>query len=201
MTALSERVVRLHRALEAGGIPHAFGGAIALAFCVSNPRATADIDVNVFVSPDAVHDVFAVLPHGVVRGANDVAVARERGQLRLAWDDTPVDLFFAYHPFHHAAKSRSRTVDFLDERLPILDCGDLVVFKALFNRPRDWVDIDAVIESGGIELDDALGRLEDLVGRDSAQYRRLAMSGAPEADEFDVYRRVFGAPRGAEEDE
>jgi hypothetical protein len=195
VTTLSEKVSLLHRSLDAAGIPHAFGGAIALAFCTADPRATADIDVNVFLSPEAAPDVFAALPDGVAHRENDVAVARDRGQRRLDWETTPVDLFFAYHAFHTQAQSRSRAVGFLGEPLPVLDCADLVVFKAISNRPRDWVDIDAVIASGGAELEVALDRLEGLLGKDSAEYGRLEMTGSPQADGFAVYRRAFGTPR------
>jgi hypothetical protein len=45
---MSEKVVRLHRALERRDIPHAFGGAIAVDY-YRVPRATIDIDLNVFV--------------------------------------------------------------------------------------------------------------------------------------------------------
>ncbi len=48
---LTERVAALHAALRGAGIPHAFGGALALAFCTAEPRGTQDIDVNVFLPP------------------------------------------------------------------------------------------------------------------------------------------------------
>lgn len=37
---LSAKIVRIHRSLSAAGLPHAFGGAFALAFCSAEPRAT-----------------------------------------------------------------------------------------------------------------------------------------------------------------
>ncbi|MGQ0465928.1 MAG: hypothetical protein ACT4QG_11470, partial [Sporichthyaceae bacterium] len=44
---LLDKVVSIHEALDDAGIAHAFGGALALAFHVEHPRATADIDVNI----------------------------------------------------------------------------------------------------------------------------------------------------------
>jgi hypothetical protein len=44
---LAERIVILHRALEGAGIGHGFGGAVARAYYVQEPRATRDIGVNV----------------------------------------------------------------------------------------------------------------------------------------------------------
>ncbi len=49
MTTLVEKVVALSDALTTAGVPHAFGGAIALAYCTEDPRGTRDVDVNAFV--------------------------------------------------------------------------------------------------------------------------------------------------------
>lgn len=44
-----EKSLAIARALEHARIPHAFAGAIALAFA-AEPRGTIDVDVNLFVS-------------------------------------------------------------------------------------------------------------------------------------------------------
>ena len=63
--SLPDKVVALHHALEHGGIAHAFGGALALAY-YAEPRTTVDVDVNVFVTADHADDIAAVLaPLGV----------------------------------------------------------------------------------------------------------------------------------------
>ena len=49
MSALGERLLAVHDALDGAGMPHAIGGAIALGYCVVEPRGTRDLDVNVFV--------------------------------------------------------------------------------------------------------------------------------------------------------
>ena len=48
---LAQRISALRDVLDASQLDYAFGGAIALAFCVGEPRTTRGIDVNVFVSP------------------------------------------------------------------------------------------------------------------------------------------------------
>ena len=55
---LAERVVALDAALA--DVPHAFGGALALAY-YAEPRATIDIDLNVFVPAERFEDVAAPL--------------------------------------------------------------------------------------------------------------------------------------------
>ena len=51
MSALGDQLLAVHDGLDAAGIPHAIGGAIALGYCVLEPRGTRDVDVNVFVAP------------------------------------------------------------------------------------------------------------------------------------------------------
>ena len=58
--SLSEKVLLIEAALQAARIPHAFGGAIALAYYAA-PRGTENIDLNLFVSPDEVDKPLAHL--------------------------------------------------------------------------------------------------------------------------------------------
>ena len=84
---LAERLVALHETLRDAPVPHAFGGAIALAFWTLDPRGTRDLDVNVFVAAGEAGAVLARLPEGIVVPADaDEVIARE-GQMRLWWDD------------------------------------------------------------------------------------------------------------------
>jgi hypothetical protein len=63
------------------------------------------------------------------------------------WESTPIDLFFAYDPFHDAAARARRTVPFAGETIEVLAPEHLIVCKVVFNRPKDWVDIDAMLET------------------------------------------------------
>ena len=45
-TSLADKIVAIHQALDAAQLPHAFGGALALAWCTQRARGTIDIDVN-----------------------------------------------------------------------------------------------------------------------------------------------------------
>lgn len=44
--SLPDEIVAIHQALGAADVPHAFGGAIALAYW-GTPRYTHDVDVNI----------------------------------------------------------------------------------------------------------------------------------------------------------
>src|SRR5436305_7760219 len=109
---LAEKLVELHRALSRARLPHAFGGAIALAYMTRDPRGTNDIDVNVFVPATQAAHALAALPEGIEQPpATEDVIARD-GQIRLWWEGTPVDLFFNYAPVHDEAARNRRTVPF-----------------------------------------------------------------------------------------
>jgi hypothetical protein len=171
---LAERVLALDHALAP--VPHAFGGALALAY-YAEPRATIDIDINLFVAPDRYPDVADALRElGVDVDRADVSetVARD-GQVRVMWDDTPVDLFFAYDAFHDAAARATRTVPFGDAAIPILAGTHLMVCKAVFDRPKDWVDIDAMLDANApIDTAEVLRWVGRIAGDTDPRYERSA---------------------------
>lgn len=178
MSSLAERLVAIHESLSAAGLPHAIGGAIAYGFCVPEPRGTRDLDVNIFVTPDRAAEAFAALPAEVARPSVSVELAERDGQVRLWWADTPIDVFLNSLPFHDAVAKNIRHVPFAGRRIPVLGCTDLAVFKAMFGRPRDWVDIEAMVAAGRIEIDVATGWLQAMESSDAAQRMlRLAVAG------------------------
>ncbi len=149
-----EKIVAIEGALAAASIPHAFGGANALAY-YATPRATADIDLNVFVSSDRAAHVLAVLGAlGVgVAGASIVERIERDGQARIFWDRTPIDLFFAYDPLHASSLERRRRVAFGADWIHILSAEDLLVYKLIFDRAKDWRDIAEMIFASERPLD------------------------------------------------
>lgn len=173
MTQLGGKVLALHRALAARGIPHAVGGAIALAYAVDEARATHDVDINVFVSTDRAEEVLEALPAGVRVRAQDRETLSRDGQVRLRWAENPVDLFLSTVAFHDTAATRTRTVPFERGSIPILSATDLTVCKALYGRGKDWVDIEAMRDARSVDSDEALRWVADMLGADHPHYRRL----------------------------
>jgi len=174
---LSEKLLQIEAALVRQRIPHAFGGAIALAY-YGTPRATIDIDLNVFVSVARADAVLHAL--GALGADPPSAVERERlqrdEQARLLWEGTPIDLFFAYDPFHDSCLERRRVFPFGEgESLHVLSAEDLVVFKAMFDRDKDWRDIREVAFALGGELDrDYVWHwIERILGPDDPRHSRL----------------------------
>ncbi len=175
MTGVADRMLALHDSLRAAGFPHAIGGAIALGYCTLEARGTQDVDINVFVAPARTREVFAALPEGVRITGRDLEVAERDGQVRLLWDGTPIDLFFSVLPFHDEVERNIRHVSFGDRVIPVLDCTSLAVFKAMFARPRDWVDIEAMVEARSLDLGEAAQRVREMGGDDRRVERLTAL--------------------------
>lgn len=170
---LAEKLLAIHADLEACGFEHAFGGAIALAYWTEDPRGTSDIDVNVFVPVEAANAAVDALPTGIARGDADLRSIRDTGQVRLWWQETPIDLFFDYERLHKEAARHRRSVPFAGERIPVLGPIELAVFKAVFDRTRDWADIEAMVLAETLDVDAVRAHLVELLGPEDERLERL----------------------------
>ena len=144
-----EKVLAVHRALAAAGLPHAIGGAVALSI-YGAPRETVDIDVNVFVPPERRPEVRAALDP-------------------LPPDGHPVHVFYSHDPLHEEMAEKAREVPYAGATIPLVAPEHLVIRKAMLDRPKDWLDIEAILIAAGPL---------DLVAID-AWMRRLAGEGDP----------------------
>jgi hypothetical protein len=171
---LVQKIVSLHEMLDSAGIPHQFGGAIALSW-YRNPRATTDIDVNLTLPPEAAGPVLQMLSRlGVtVTSENRAAIALD-GQARLDWDGSYLDVFFATIELHMEMAERARLVRFGPVDIPILAPEDLIICKAVFDRPKDWLDIEEMLR-WGTKVDAAitLSWVGEILGPEAEQYARL----------------------------
>lgn len=170
---IPEQMVAIHRALSKHDLDHAFGGALALAWCTEQARGTIDVDVNVFVGPDRVADVLSALPNAIEVGDADTALLVRDGQARLWWGSTPVDVFLNTTRFHDEVASRVRWERFGRTDLPFLACEDLAVFKAFFNRTKDWADLEAMRDAGTLDVAKIAGTLATFLGSDDERIARL----------------------------
>lgn len=169
MTSLVEKILAVADALTGANIPHAFGGALALAYYTEDPRSTRDIDVNAFVPATNALPVLAALPPGVAIPPGTADRLASDGQIRLWWEDTPLDLFLDYAPLHARAARNIREVPFAGTTIRVLGPLELLVFKALYDRPQDWVDIATVVEAGAVDPRAVRRALVSLLGSDDAR--------------------------------
>lgn len=170
---LPDKVVAIDGALSRAGLPHAFGGALALAY-YAEPRATIDVDVNVFVEPTAAARVEAALsPLGVTPNPDRAALERG-GQARWRWEQTPIDLFFKNAPIHEAMAKWTRRVPFGEIQIPILSPEHLLLCKVAFDRPKDWLDIEQMLLlTPEIDVDEIEQWLERLLDTGDPRRPRL----------------------------
>jgi hypothetical protein len=171
--SLPEKIVAIHEQLDRAKTPHAFGGALALAY-YAEPRATIDIDVNVFLAPSDYPAVARTLASVGVENGVDPEIVRRDGQCRLHWKDTPIDLFFAYDELHDAMRRMTRREPFGETKIPVLAPEHLLVCKAVFNRPKDWLDIEQMLVCvDELDTQEVRGWLTRIVGPDDPRAERF----------------------------
>ena len=174
------RATDVHQRLLDAGIDNAIGGALALAYHIDDPRATQDIDIN--VSLPATHAVHAleVLPEDVPWDGQTLDRIREDDQVRIMWPvagqvPIPLDLFFAVDRFHDTVQERAISVPMLQSMVKVLSATDLAVFKALYDRSKDWPDIIAMRDAhdSALDIEDAAQWVTAIVGPDDSRVERL----------------------------
>jgi hypothetical protein len=172
---LPDKVIAIHEALQSAKISHALGGALALAY-YATPRATIDIDLNVFVPAERWREVIdALTPLGVATADLDATALERDGQCRLWWGDNAVDLFFSYDPLHEAMRKQVRRVPFGGTTVQILAPEHLAVCKAMFDRRKDWLDIEQMlIATDEVEIAEIERWLERMVGEKDPRLQHLA---------------------------
>jgi hypothetical protein len=159
--ALSRTAAEIARSvgdeLERQGFRYAIGGALALGF-YAPPRATVDVDLNIFVSPDRELDgaLDALRAAGFVaeKQAQDLErQACSEGQFRGFIDGMRIDVFVPAIPYYARLADRRRQVPLLGRPIWILGAEDLVVLKLMFHRRKDIADIEALLDEQGSTLD------------------------------------------------
>lgn len=173
MPSLVEKLHVVHAALRKAELRHAFGGAIALAYCTNEPRGTRDLDVNIFIPAERAREAAEALPTEVVVTDADIDQILRDGQTRVWWENTPIDLFLNNLPVHDEVAAEIRWVPLGGEEIPVLSCESLVLFKSFFNRTKDWADIEAIGEVDPAILSRAANRVESLVGAEDEFVVRL----------------------------
>lgn len=111
------------------------------------PRGTLDVDLDVFEGTDRLDVVFgALVAAGVIV---DEAEARrtvdERGDFRGSYHGMRIDVFVAFNEYHAAVRDRRVQRQILGRPMWILSAEDTLIFKVLFDRGKDWIDLERLI--------------------------------------------------------
>ena len=140
--------LRLAAELEARSIAYAIGGALALSLW-SEPRATNDVDVNVFVEPDGLAPVFAAIAAAgaLVDPVQATRDAVARGMFIARWPSGhPLDVFTPSIDFsYEAARTRVRR-QVASAEAWFLSAEGIAIFKLYFFRGKDRVDVERLVQ-------------------------------------------------------
>lgn len=146
--------VTLAEALDERQCAYAIGGAVALGFW-SEPRGTMDVDLTLFLPKDKPLEVIAQLRAiGCdVDKSSALELLTEHGFCRATFTGMRVDVFVESFDFYHTVKERRVRVILRDREVMILDAETLCVFKMMFFREKDILDIKGIMRDRGGALD------------------------------------------------
>jgi hypothetical protein len=153
MSALGSALFELDDVLVAADVRYAIGGALALAY-YAQPRATGDIDLCVSTPQTSAETLLDRLAAAGWSPQHPGVPALPVAGVRLVQADGlgVCDLFFSFDPFHGDLLANAILQPFVNgtetRMLPFAAPDDYVVLKLSFSRPKDWVDIGALLEAG-----------------------------------------------------
>lgn len=144
----------LARALEHAHIPYAIGGAIALG-AWSDPRGTHDVDINLFVSHEALdHALDVLIAAGLVIDRELARKADQEGEVLIGrYAGMRVDLFTPSIPFAWEAMQTRRRLAGPSGEADYLSPEATAIFKLLFFRPKDLLDLEKLLLVQGRLID------------------------------------------------
>lgn len=166
---------RIADALEAASLPYGIGGALALGVW-GFPRATKDVDIDIFVAPENLGPVFAALRSAgcEVEDASAAAQALDRGDFQAWAGSMRVDVFVPSIPFYESIRRRVRTAELEGRPAFFISPEDLAVMKFLFFRAKDLIDVERLVAFGAATFDRSYvgASLTEIVGADDSRVVR-----------------------------
>jgi len=148
---LTEALLVVHEILEGEGVPHALCGGLAANLYRDEVRATADVDIAIAIGPAHVVELVRAFEKA---GWRAEPYRRKGEQLRLTRADLPrVDLIVANTDYERTAIDRSVPASVEGRDLRVLAAEDLVLFKLVAGRARDYEAVAAIINARGGLLD------------------------------------------------
>lgn len=154
---LVESVRQIQTRLDAASIPSVLIGGLAVAVWGA-PRGTQDVDLKIMLKRDEAQRLLDLLKDEFVPFQRDPLMALKINGIVFVRDklETRVDLALADTAFDESAIVRGRMVD-LTPNAPARVCSpeDLIVYKLLAPRGRDYDDIVGIIQRQQDVLDDA----------------------------------------------
>jgi len=181
LAGLVDLIHQLEQIFDRARLDRSYGGAIAYNY-YAPPRLTQDIDVLVLVPdpkiPQLVQELAAI---GCNEGLPDprpvsldrmLRAVRSKPYLSVVYcRGIRTELFVPWHPFHHRVLQRSPIRELEGRKIRIHSAEDLIIFKKIFDRPKDIGDIKAMLmaQKGRLNLERLLSDAEALLTEASFQ--------------------------------
>jgi len=136
--------------LKVKQVPGLVIGGVA-ASLLGRPRTTQDIDILVLIEEQSWGEfLFSGRQFGFSPRRRDTLQFAKKTRVLLVRHEPSgidVDVVLGALPFEREAIARSVLVDLEDIRLPVPVPEDLIIMKAVSNRPRDLADIESIIDA------------------------------------------------------
>lgn len=133
--------------LESQSVPYVAIGGISVSL-LSRPRATQDVDAVIWLDAERWADfVRSGESYGFAPRIGDVVefAVRTRILLLQHHSDIGVDLSCGVLPFEREMIDRAMTFDIGKSKLKVPTPEDLIITKAVAQRPKDIADIEALL--------------------------------------------------------
>jgi hypothetical protein len=151
--SLTDALLAVHEILEAAGVPHALSGGIAANLYRAEVRATSDVDIAIVVGPARLVALVGTFARAEWKAE---PYWRKGEQVRLTHDELPrVDCLVATTDYERAAIDHAVTAQIEGRGIRVLTAEDLIVFKLIAGRARDYEAVAAIINERGKQLDGA----------------------------------------------
>lgn len=132
--------------LRAHDIPYMVIGGIANAIR-GEPRATYDADLKVLVRGITISQ-FRALAEAQFKPYRRPWLGQAESALVISLEVAPdmvVDLLVAVLPYEEQAIQRAEPIEIEGLILPVCTAEDLIIHKAIADRPKDWLDIEKIL--------------------------------------------------------
>jgi hypothetical protein len=150
---LTRSLIEVHEILSDEKVAHALCGGLAANLYREAVRATMDVDLAIVAGPAR---VVALVDRFVEHGWAAEPYWRRGEQLRLSRTDLPrVDCVVATTDYERAAIERAVPATIEGRTIPVLTPEDLIIFKLVAGRARDYEAVAAIINARGDSLDTA----------------------------------------------
>lgn len=154
MMNFSAALSKIVKFLENNQIQYMLIGGIANSI-YGEPRYTLDIDIKIKLNPgneikSLIADIskeFTIIPD------NPYEFFKSTMVLPLESDGIKIDIVFAGLPFETDSLNRAVTKNFQNIDVKVCTAEDLIIYKVISEREKDWLDIEGVIKNRRQTLD------------------------------------------------